>query len=101
MSIIKLKQCQKYDIKVIIIFSQILVRAVDGGSPPKASEPSTVRVEVTRNLHTPQWQGELPYTANTDETTGTGNRVFTVRATDDDRDVSVLVLYFHVVGQFY
>ena len=61
--------------------------ARDGGDPGHRSNASEVTVLVTRNLHTPQWQGDQPYISNTDETTGAGNRVFAVRATDQDADV--------------
>jgi hypothetical protein len=66
---------------------QVLIRAKDGGSPPRESDESRVRVEVTRNKNTPKFTGTLPYMVTVNENEGVNDRIFTVRASDEDPQV--------------
>ena len=65
----------------------MLIRAHDGGNPTRKSKEGRVRVEVTRNKNTPVFVGEVPYKINVNENKGVGNRIFTVKAQDGDKEV--------------
>ena len=64
-------------------FFQILVKVFDGGNPPRQSSEGKVKVTVIRNLNAPVFDDEVSE-VTIDETLGTGNKVFGVKATDED-----------------
>ena len=75
----------------------MIIRAHDGGSPPRESNEGRVCVEVTRNKFLPVFTGELPYEVTVNENEGVNDRIFTVRATDDDPEVcTYLFIYIYI-----
>ena len=73
-------QAQKYTIKI---------RAYDGGDPPRKSSEADVTITVGRNRQPPIFQ-RLPYTTNIPENLDTGHAIYTVSATDQDREVRLI-----------
>ena len=66
------------------IYSQIVVRAHDLGTPQMTSQDSaTVTVRVQRNKNCPQFQG-TPYSKTIDQTQGVNSQVMKIQATDAD-----------------
>ena len=74
----------------------MIIRAHDGGSPPRESNEGRVRVEVTRNKFMPVFTGELPYEVTVNENEGVNDRIFTVRATDDDPEVCTYIYIYYM-----
>ena len=78
---------QTWSLSFYCCYSQILVRAVDGGVPAKNSGEARVRVEVTRNKFVPAFVGNQPYEVTVNENQALNNRIFTVQAEDRDPEV--------------
>ena len=74
---------------LIYLSLQVLIRASDGGNPARQSNEGRVHVEVTRNKNAPKFVGELPYEVIVNENRGVSNRIFTVKAQDDDKEVII------------
>lgn len=74
---------------VFDLLCQINVRAVDGGSPPRSSGNSSVKIDVSRNLYAPVFE-QLVYPLTLNENQPTNAQVLSVRATDADSEVAYL-----------